>query len=119
MKASLTILISLSAITAISYAVDTLKKDPTALTKSIRKLALTLILVISPTTASAVDAYKVNLKRIAKDVYQDTISKQIFITQYCYEYAYGEEAILIWEGEYSYENKIIFDSGTECTLKPQ
>lgn len=50
MKASLIILISLSAITAISYAIAAINKSPA---NSIRKLALTLILVISPTSTPA------------------------------------------------------------------
>lgn len=60
--------------------------------------------------------YKVNVKRIDQDLYKDTVSGVFIETRYCYEYAYGEEAILKWEGKYG-DNKIIFDGGGECDVK--
>jgi len=60
------------------------------------------------------ELYKVNVKRIDQDLYK-TDSSLIIKTRYCYEYTYGEEAVLKYE-EYSYDNKLIFDSGTICEV---
>ena len=52
---------------------------------------------------------------IDQDLYK--ADSGIFIqTHYCYEYTYGYEAILKYD-QYSYDNKIIFNSGTSCTVK--
>jgi hypothetical protein len=61
------------------------------------------------------DFYKVNVKRIEQDLYK-TSSNLYIQTQYCYEYALGEDAILKFE-QYGYSNKLIFDSGTSCDVK--
>ncbi len=61
--------------------------------------------------------YKVNVKRVDKDLYKDLDSGTFIKTRYCYEYSYGDEAILKWEGKYG-DNKIIFKGpGGECEVK--
>ncbi len=78
-----------------------------------RSLALLFALSTLGTTAVA-EYYKVNVKRVDQDLYRT--STGLFIqTKYCYEYAYGEDAILKYE-QYSYDNKLIFDSGTSCEV---
>ena len=76
-------------------------------------LALSFAIYI-PISANA-EYYKVNVKRIEKDLYKTDTGLYIQ-TQYCYEYTYGDSAILKYE-QYSYDNKIIFDSGTSCDIK--
>lgn len=61
------------------------------------------------------DVYEVQVTRIDQDLYKTP--EGIYIeTRYCYEYAYGEDAILKYE-QYGYDNKLIFDSGTSCEVK--
>lgn len=62
------------------------------------------------------DYYKINVKRIDDNLYKDTDSGIYIVTKYCYEYSYGEEAVLKYE-DYSYDNKIIFESGSSCDVK--
>ena len=65
-------------------------------------------------SAAIAEYYKVNVRRVDKDLYKT--SSGLFIqTKYCYEYAYGEDAVLKYE-QYSYDNKLIFDSGTSCEV---
>ncbi|MBK5649771.1 hypothetical protein N5B99_17120 [Acinetobacter johnsonii] len=45
----------------------------------------------------------------------DTQAKLIIKTKYCYEYIYGEEAILIYD-KYSYSNQLIFKNGEKCDV---
>ena len=79
-----------------------------------RTLALTLMFQLAFTTAMA-EYYKVNVRRVDKDLYKT--STGLFIqTKYCYEYAYGDDAVLKYE-QYSYDNKLIFDSGTSCDIE--
>ena len=62
------------------------------------------------TRAAAAEAYRMSLTRIDSDVYRDDMSKLVVLTRYCYEYAYGQDAVLIYERGSS-SNKVIFDRG--------
>ena len=63
----------------------------------------------------AAEIYKVTVRRIDMDLYRT--SEGVYIqTKYCYEYAYGDDAVLIYE-RYSYDNKLVFDSGTVCEVE--
>jgi hypothetical protein len=62
------------------------------------------------------DYYTVNVSRLEKDVYKDHNSGLIIITQWCYEYATREDAVLKYE-QHSYSNKLIFESGESCDVK--
>lgn len=77
------------------------------------KIAIVISIFI-PIVAYA-EFYKVNVKRIEQDLYK-TDSGLYIQTQYCYEYSYGDDAVLKYE-DYSYDNKLIFDSGTSCDVK--
>lgn len=62
------------------------------------------------------ETYRVTVKRIEQNVYLETTSKTVIETKYCYEYAYGEDAVLKWEGRYG-DNWIVFtSSGTKCDV---
>ena len=70
-----------------------------------------------PVTAS--DYYKVEVKRVASDLYQ-VLHEDLYIkTRFCYKYSYGEEAILEIDSPYGYTvGKIIFvDSGDKCDIE--
>ncbi|KAB0574532.1 hypothetical protein F7P74_06250 [Helicobacter pullorum NCTC 12824] len=59
--------------------------------------------------------YKVFITREAQDLYKTT--EGIYIkTRYCLEYAYGDEAILKYEG-YGYSDKLIFENGSTCDVE--
>ncbi len=73
-----------------------------------RALALSLALLLSALAAPAsAEYYKVTVTRVAQDLYRT--AEGVYIkTRWCYEYASYEEAILKWDGPYSYENEVIF-----------
>ncbi|MDD2839912.1 MAG: hypothetical protein PHY80_02160 [Rickettsiales bacterium] len=74
---------------------------------------LFIFLTISVNASS--ETYKVYVKRIDNNLYK-TSSGTIIKTKYCYEYSYGEDAILEYE-QYSYSNKLIFlNSETVCDV---
>ncbi|TCM63817.1 hypothetical protein EC844_11931 [Acinetobacter calcoaceticus] len=80
---------------------------------------ITLMIAITattiPTLANA-EFYKVYVNREDRNLYIDTYSNLIIKTKFCYEYAYGDQAILIYD-QYSYSNKLIFASGTKCDVE--
>lgn len=76
---------------------------------------IALVIAISAPVAAYAEYYKVNVKRIEQDLYK-TDSGLYIQTKYCYEYTYGDDAVLKYE-QYSYDNKLIFDSGTSCDVK--
>lgn len=75
------------------------------------KLLVLLIIFTAPS-----DRYNVSVKRIEKDLYSVAGAKIIIEARYCYEYAYGSDAILQWEGKYG-DNWLLFvDSKTKCDV---
>lgn len=78
-------------------------------------ILVSLIILLLFAGVAAAEYYKVYVKRVDKDLYR-TDSSLYIVTKYCYEYTYGDEAVLKYE-EYSYDNKIIFDSGTSCDVE--
>lgn len=81
-----------------------------------KKLLLTLALLTLATAAMAATHYKVYVHRVDDDLYKTNDGVYIE-TEWCYHYSYGEDAILKWDGEYSYDNKIIFDDESTCKVK--
>ena len=71
-------------------------------------------MIAIPTLAYA-EYYKVNVKRVDANLYKTTTGGLYIETRYCYEYTYGDDAILKYE-QYSYDNKLIFSSGTSCDV---
>jgi hypothetical protein len=69
--------------------------------------ALAVFATSLPTLARA-DDYQVSVTRIDQDLYKTDTN--IYIkTQFCYEFATGDDAILVYDGlPGSFDNKIIF-----------
>lgn len=81
--------------------------------KTRSKFSVALALLSISGMASA-EMYSVNVRRIDQDLYKT--DEGIYIqTRYCYEYAYGDDAVLKYE-RYAYDNKLIFDSGETCDV---
>lgn len=74
---------------------------------------LAMLVMTVPILASR---YSVNVRRIEKDLYRDTSSKTIIETRYCYEYSYGDDAILQWDGRYGDNWLLFIDSQTKCEV---
>lgn len=77
-------------------------------------LVTVVVFLLVPCLANA-EYYKVHVKRIDSNLYK-TSNGYFIQTKYCYEYTYGEDAVLKYEN-YGYDNKIIFDSGTSCNVE--
>lgn len=74
-----------------------------------------VVALLAVAGSAAAEMYAVNVRRIDKDLYKT--SDGVYIqTKYCYEYAYGDDAVLIYE-KYSYDNKLVFDNGTVCEVE--
>ena len=82
------------------------------------KFKLLAMVIIAGSLSSVVHAeyYKVNVKRVDQNLYNTTTGGLYIKTRYCYEYTYGDDAVLKYE-DYSYDNKLIFDSGTTCEVE--
>lgn len=77
-------------------------------------LAAVCVLLAIPIVAYA-EYYKVNIKRVDQDLYKTTTGDVYIQTRYCYEYTYGEDAVLKYD-PYAFDNKLIFESGTSCDV---
>ena len=63
-------------------------------------------IILAMSLNSFAEVYSVYVKRESSNLYRD--SSGVYIeTNYCYEYTYGDEAILRYSDN-SYDNKIIF-----------
>jgi hypothetical protein len=82
---------------------------------SILALAAALILG-QPGVARAASSYRVSVTRVDQDLYRDSGSGLYLRTRYCYEYAYGADAILVWDGPGSWSNRLLFESGGDCDV---
>jgi len=72
-------------------------------------------ILVSVSTSAFAGVYSVNVKRLDSNLYR-TSDGFIIVTKWCYEYTYGDDAILKYE-RYSYDNKLIFSSGTSCVVE--
>lgn len=69
------------------------------------------------TESMASDVYKVTVTRDSADLYKVQSGNVYIKTRYCYEYVYGDEAILRIDSTAGYNiGKIIFSSGTSCDV---
>lgn len=81
------------------------------------KKALIIIILLAAGAALATDYYKLeSVTRVEQDLYK-ALNGTYIQTRYCYEYVYSEDAILVWVGEGSWDNEIIFDNGNKCDVK--
>jgi hypothetical protein len=78
--------------------------------------SILIVIASAPSPAHAADFYRVSLTRIDQDLYRDGTSRVLIKTRYCYEYVYGDDAVLVWDGPYSWSNKIVFSSGSSCEV---
>ena len=60
--------------------------------------------------------YRVALTRLTRNIYRDTGSRLVFVTRYCYEYVYGDTAVLLSGGN-SGVSTLIFSNGNECDVE--
>ena len=73
--------------------------------------------LVAVTTLAYAEYYKLTgVRRVEQDLYK-TLDGVYIETRYCYHYAFGEDAVLKWEFEGSYENKVIWDDDSTCDVK--
>lgn len=75
-----------------------------------------MLLILALAGAAQAELYRVVVSRIDSNLYKDHNTGVVIETKYCYEYATRDEAVLRYE-QYSYDNKLIFSSGTTCEVK--
>ena len=80
------------------------------------------VLVATSGVVLAADRYKLNVTRKDSNVYKVDGTSYWIKSRYCYEYSYGQEAILVWEAKGSYSNKLVFveidgSKNTECDVE--
>lgn len=86
--------------------------------RGVLALGAALAVALVPLAAEAADYYRVNVRRVGQDLYRETGSRYLIKTRYCYEYVYGEDAILIWEGSGAWSgSRLVFESGSECDVE--
>ena len=80
-----------------------------------RGLALVLMCAAFAAESAHAELYKVQARRLDSNLYELDRGKAYALTRYCYEYTYGDDAIVDWSG---YGGDIVFkDSGTKCDIK--
>ena len=84
--------------------------------KNVMKITVIFALLLVTNIAHA-EFYKVNVRRVDGNLYsfKSGSVEGVIQTKYCYEYTYSDDAILKYE-KGSYENKLIFSSGTTCDV---
>ncbi len=81
-----------------------------------KKLCLTTSIFLTLTCSVAnAEYYKVYVQRDDSNIYIDNSTGLVIKTKYCYEYTYGDEAVLIFD-KYSYSNQLIFKNGQKCDV---
>ena len=81
-----------------------------------KKLVLPGVVALSLVSPLAnAEYYKVYIKRDDSNLYIDNTLNLVIKTKYCYEYSYGEDAILIYD-KYSYSNQLVFENGGKCDV---
>lgn len=74
-----------------------------------RQVAAVVVLLVAMTCpAESTNRYKVTVTRKDSNLYAVDGTSYWLRTRYCYEYAYSQEAVLVWEGAGSYSNKLLF-----------
>jgi hypothetical protein len=81
-----------------------------------RVMCTVLAFVVTMAASLVAERYSINVRRIESNLYQDTASRTIIETRYCYQYTYGEDAILQWEGKYGNNWLLFIDSKTKCDV---
>lgn len=83
-----------------------------------KKLILALLLTLI--TSEAYSAYLVNVTRKSQDFYV-TGNGNVILTQQCFEFAYGDEAVLFWDyptgTTIPYGGRLVFKNGQACDVQ--
>lgn len=81
-------------------------------------LSLVLLALGLTTVVVRAEVFRVTVTRVDKDLYrvEDRTPKLYIETQYCYEYATRDDAVLRYE-RYGSNNRLIFSSNTACDVK--
>ena len=83
----------------------------------IKILLTAVVMVCICATVAVAGYYKVYVARKDKDMYVDRSLNIMIKTRYCYEYVYGEKAVLDWSGSnYAGCGKLLFNSGSSCQV---
>lgn len=81
----------------------------------------TLLLALTPAHAQSVPVphgvYRVTVKRVAANVYQDMKSNHVIITRSCFVLTLWEDAILVWEGRFGSSRLIFLVNKQECDVE--
>lgn len=84
-----------------------------------KRLFFALLLSLSLATSASAGNYNVTISRTGQDIYT-TLTGNIIITMYCYEFVYTDSAVLLWNYPLGmsipYGGKLIFASGTICDV---
>jgi hypothetical protein len=84
--------------------------------------AMVVVLVVTTGLAEGANRYKVSVTRKDSNLYAIDGTSYWLKTKYCYEYAYSQDAVIVWEGAGSFSNKLVFlDSdhkkSAECDIE--
>lgn len=79
-----------------------------------KKMLLFALLFSVPAWA---EWYKVTVTRTGSNMYQVVGTQVYVITRACYEWANRDNAVLKYEPNNKWDNKIIFDGGGECQVE--
>ena len=72
------------------------------------------LLAVTPTAEAGL--YRVSVTRVAQDIYQDTMSRAVVTTRYCYEYVYFRDGILDFEPG-AYAGRLYFgEQSSSCEV---
>lgn len=84
-----------------------------------KRLFLALLLSLVFAASASAGNYNVTISRTSQDIYT-TLTGNIIITMYCYEFVYADSAVLLWDYPLGvsipYGGKLIFPSGAICDV---
>jgi len=89
----------------------------TLTTENVKRLIVTAtLLAVCAGGVAAADIYRLTVRRIERNLYQDRTSKTIIETRLCIELALNDDAILNWEGRYGNNWLLFVDTGNKCDV---
>lgn len=93
--------------------------EGTRLREGVTRHAAALACVLAAAVAfggnASAELYRVQVKRVASNVYKDTISGVYIETRLCSEFARNEEAVLIYDDP-AHGSRLIFPGGKTCEV---
>lgn len=79
------------------------------------QLATCMLLVLTLAGPAHAQTYRVTVERVADNLYRDRTTQNVIQTERCFVFAYFEDAILEWHGQYG-DNWLIFPRGVRCRV---